>query len=130
MQGVSQRNWAQDSSDLHAPSRFHPETNANGNQSETFVKNDATDDRHLRDSWFGSVTTAIALRNLLPEKKSSITQIKTTHSRYPKKYLEETRKGWPGGSYLMLESSIEGVKSFAVGYKFNKRKCLSFLFNE
>ena len=68
MKGVCQRNWAQDSSDLHAPSRIHPETNANINQSETLVNDDATDDCLLRDSWFGSVTTAIALRNLLPEK--------------------------------------------------------------
>ena len=130
MKGVCQRNQAQGSSDLHAPSRFRPETNDNIHQSETLINDDATDDCLLGDSWFGSVTTAIALRNLLPEKKSSITQIKTAHSRFPKKYLEETTKGWPGGSYLVLESTIEGVKLFAVGYKYNQRKCLCFLFNE
>ena len=57
--------------------------------------------------------------------------MKTGHARYPKAFLEEKMKEWPGGSHLVLETTTpEGVKLFAVGYKYCKKKCLCFLFTE
>jgi len=115
---------------LHAPGRQVSEDNTEIGQSGTRINIDATHDCLMGDSWFGSVTTAIALLKVLPERKDSITQIKTASSRYPKKFLEEKMKGWPGGSHLVLESVIEGETLYAVGYKYSQRKCLCFLFNE
>ena len=94
------------------------------------TNDDATEDCFVGDSWFGSVPTALGLKKELQHPKASITQIKTAHSRYPKKYLETTMKNWPGGSHLVLESTIDGTKLFAVGYKYCKAKTLCFLFTE
>ena len=89
-----------------------------------------TDDVMIGDSWFGSVTTALGLKNLLPHPKHSITQVKTATLMYPKKFLDSVMKDWPGGSYLVLESVIDHVKMYAVGYKYSSRKNLCFLFTD
>ena len=94
------------------------------------INSDASDDCFIGDSWFGSVATALAMKKALPEKCSSVTQIKTASSRYPKAFLEKEMKNWPGGSHLVLEAVIENERLFAVGYKYSKRKNLCFLFNE
>lgn len=122
---------------------------------------DATDDIFIGDSWFGSVPTAIALKKKLPDGKSigkivccliaitaslmhfithhissyiesgSITQVKTGHTRYPKKILENNMKDWPGGTYLVLEAPTpDGVQLFTFGYKYCNKKTLYFLFTE
>ena len=33
--------------------------------------------------------------------------IKTNHSKYPKKWLEDTMKEWPPGSHLVLEARLD-----------------------
>ena len=53
--------------------------------------------------------------------------IKTSHRRYPKKWLEETMSDWPGGSHIVLETVCDEVPLLAVGYKYNKRKVLCFI---
>jgi len=110
----------------HASGTLQPETPGQ----KPVINSDASDDCFLGDSWFGSVATALAMKKALPEKCSSITQIKTAHSRYPKAFLEKEMKNWPGGSHLVLEAIIENERLFAVGYKYSKRKNLCFLFNE
>ena len=92
--------------------------------------NDATNDCFLGDSWFGSVPTALGLKRVLQHPTDSITQIKTAHARYPKKFLESAMKNWPGGSYLVMEGEIDGDVLYAVGYKYCKAKTLCFLFTE
>ena len=34
---------------------------------------------------------------------------------------------WPGGSHIVLESTIEGVELLAIGYKYNKKNVLFFI---
>ncbi len=36
-------------------------------------------------------------------------------------------KEWPSGSYLNLETTVDGVGLVATGYKYNNRKVLTFL---
>jgi hypothetical protein len=102
----------------------------NPHQLKTGINENATEDCVMGDSWFGSVATVLAARKALPEKKSCIVQIKTAHSRSPKLFVENTMKDWPGGTHMVMETTIEGEKLFCVGYKYSKRKCLVFLFNE
>ena len=35
--------------------------------------------------------------------------------------------GWPGGSYIVLESNIRDVDLLAIGYKYNKSDILYFV---
>lgn len=97
---------------------------------EGATNEDSTDDVHVADSWFGSVTTALCFRSLLKSPKKCIMNIKTATSGYPKEYLEEKMKNWPGGSHLVLETTIDGTKLFAIGYKYSARKVMCFIFNE
>ena len=55
-------------------------------------------------------------------------QIKTATSRYPKKFLDEKMKNWPGGGHVVLAASFDG-EMYAVGYKYCKNKNLCFIFN-
>jgi hypothetical protein len=51
--------------------------------------------------------------------------VKTGHSKYPKKFIEDTMIHWPAGSHLVLENKSKDL--LAVGYKYNKRRVLCFL---
>jgi hypothetical protein len=54
--------------------------------------------------------------------------VKTAYATYPKKFLEDTMKIWPGGSYLVLEATDpEGIGLIAVGYKYNSTKAMCFV---
>jgi hypothetical protein len=77
----------------------------------------------LGDSWFASVKTAEAINECGHEW---IGIVKTSHSLFPKKELEEKRKTWPGGMSLVMESATsKGVKLIAVRYKYNSSKVTS-----
>ena len=39
-------------------------------------------------------------------------------------------KYWPAGSYLVLEADIDETKVFCCGYKYSKKKVLTFVFNQ
>ena len=67
----------------------------------------------LGNAWFASVQTAIQVS----EFGHFIGPVKCSHSLYPKKWIRDTMEKWPGGSYIVLESNIEGVDLLAVGYK-------------
>jgi hypothetical protein len=77
----------------------------------------------LGDAWFASVATAVAVS----EYGHFIGIVKTAHSLYPKKWLEEKMAEWPGGSHLVLFATVDGVELIAVGYKYNKKKVLCFI---
>ncbi len=77
------------------------------------------------DSWFGSVKACLALLNHGVE---SVFQIKTGHKLYPKKFIEETMEGMPGGVHLILEGTHQHTEErlIAVGYRYSTRKTLFF----
>ena len=58
--------------------------------------------------------------------------VKTAHSRSPKKFLKETMKDFPGGTWITLEvrAQKEEIDRFSVGYKYNKKTMLTFLFTK
>ena len=91
-----------------------------------------TNDTFVADSWFGSISTALSMRNetIMEDKANSILQIKTATSNYPKKFLEAAMKDWPGGSHIVMTATVGNEKLYAVGYKYCKKKNLCFVFNE
>jgi len=79
----------------------------------------------LGDSWFSSVRTAEAIHESGHEW---IGVVKTSHSLYPKKDLENVLKTWPGGMNLAMEAmTTKGVQLIAMGYKYNSSKVLCFV---
>lgn len=81
---------------------------------------------YYADAWFGSVDSVLAAMDL---GVHLVCIVKTCHNRVPKKKIEEIMDPWPAGSHLVLESKIEGKKLYACGYKYNRRKVLTFLFS-
>lgn len=51
------------------------------------------------DAWFGSVKAAAALAN---NGMEGVLQVKTGHSLFPKKIIEEALAGAPGGIHIVL----------------------------
>jgi hypothetical protein len=91
----------------------------------------ASEDIAFGDSWFVSVeaVTHAWLEPGIGVRLGGI--VKTSHSRYPKDYLETTMKDWPSGSHLVMEATnligSEEVELIAIGYKYNSRKVICFL---
>ena len=73
---------------------------------ETEDTNDQTNDTHLPgelwlgDSWFTSVKAV----NAIADMGDFIRVVKTAHSNYPKKFLEQKMKQWPSGSHFVMEA--------------------------
>ncbi len=67
------------------------------------------------DSWFGSVKACLEILNYGVE---SVVQIKTGHKMHPKKFIEETLEGMPGGVQIILEGIHQHTEErlIAVGY--------------
>eukprot|EP00978_Attheya_sp_CCMP212_P038794 scaffold195902_cov98-Attheya_sp.AAC.1 len=89
---------------------------------------DLNDDGDLfyGDSWFASVETATHTK--LKFNSEFVGPVKTAHSRFPRKFLEDKMKTWPGGTWLVLEGKgRENVDLLAIGYKYNSRKVLCFI---
>ena len=80
----------------------------------------------MGDSWFGSVRSAA---NLSLAGQHCIMQVKTAHSRFPKSFLDEKMKDYPGGTWITMEGTteLEGQDLVAIGYKYNKKTVLSFV---
>ena len=53
--------------------------------------------------------------------------VKTAHSFYPQKWIEDKMKEWAAGLHLVLESNRNGADLLAIGYKYNKRKVVCFI---
>mmetsp|Transcript_30790 Transcript_30790/g.87072 ORF Transcript_30790/g.87072 Transcript_30790/m.87072 type:complete len:291 (-) Transcript_30790:11-883(-) len=56
-----------------------------------------------------------------------IGNVKTSHANYPKAYMEKVLQPLPAGSRLVMKSTVDGVDLMAIGYKYNRRKVLSFV---
>lgn len=70
------------------------------------------------------VQTAVALSHA---KRAFIGAVKTAHSLYPKKYIENVLGPLPAGARIVLEGTVDGVQLLAIGYKYNRRKVLCFV---
>ena len=83
----------------------------------------------LGDSWFGSVKTAA---HVARSGHHCCFMVKTAHSRSPKSFLEEHMKNMPGGTWIVLEGRAEkeGVDLVSLGYKYNRKKVLTFIFSK
>ena len=92
--------------------------------------NNPTNDCFLGDSWIGSILTALTLKKKFAHKKDSILVLKTSHAQYPNKFIEDTMNDWLGGTHIVLEAIVEGVKLFAIGYKYSSKKYLCFFITE
>ena len=81
------------------------------------------------DSWFGSVLACVAGRLVLRNglKVHSMFAIKTGHRFFPKEYIEQTLAPLPAGARIVLTATVEGVALVALGYKYNRKKVLSFV---
>ena len=80
----------------------------------------------LGDSWFGSVKT---VANIGKMGQHACMIIKTAHTRSPKKFFEGKMADFPGGTWIVMEGRAEKeeVDLVCVGYKYNKRKVLTFV---
>ena len=79
---------------------------------------------YLGDSWFGSVRAAVAIAKA---GHHACFMIKTAHSKSPKKFLEEQMASYPGGTWITMEAKVEGIDLVCIGYKYNKKKVLTFV---
>ena len=82
---------------------------------------------YLADAWFGSVDAVLAAEQ---QGVGLVCIVKTASNRYPKKYLKDTMKDCPPGSYLALQTTVQGVDLVALEYKYSRRKVLCFLFQK
>jgi hypothetical protein len=96
---------------------------------DSFPSNElASKDLFLGDAWFSSIELAVLTRT--EHDSNYIGVVKTNHSRYPKCYLEEVMRDWPGGSHINLSATVDGVELVATGYKYCRRKSLNFLWTK
>ena len=86
-------------------------------------------DTHLKavvkgDAWFGSVKCAVELAK---RGRAFVGQIKSNHSLFPKKYIEEKLKDAPGGAHIVLKGTYQEVELIAIGYRYSSKKTLHFV---
>ena len=80
------------------------------------------------DSWFGSVKAAA---DIASKGMHSIFQVKTSHSLYPKKFIEDTLADAPGGVHIVLRGKHpNGTTLYALGYKYSSKKALCFIMTD
>ena len=76
---------------------------------------------YIGDSWFGSVRSVEAVAEA---GDHAVMIVKTNHGRYPKAWLEEKMKDFPGGTWIVLQGKTKkGVYLLAIGYKYSKKRC-------
>ena len=92
------------------------------------TNDNATQPTYLGDSWFTSVDMCVLAKKI--RGNDYIGVVKTNHGKYPMKFIAETMNGWPGGSHLVLETEVDGVSLYALGYKYCKSKVMYFLFTK
>jgi hypothetical protein len=80
---------------------------------------------YAADSWFASVIVA---EQMSARGHAFVGPVKQNSTRCPKEEIEELMKGWPSGSSIVFECKTEaGHDLVCVGYKYNARKCLTFI---
>jgi len=77
----------------------------------------------IADSGFGSVKLVVAGAKA---GIAFICSVKQAHKFFPKAYITEQMKDAPSGSWLVLQSKIDGVDVVCAGYKYNYKKILFF----
>lgn len=77
------------------------------------------------DSWFGSVKVAAQVKK---RGGHCCMNVKTSTKHSPKKWIDEKMKEYPGGTWIVLKGQFQGEDLYFIGYKYNKRKILSFVF--
>ena len=76
------------------------------------------------DAWFGSVKCAVELAK---RGQAFVGQIKSNHSLFPKKCIEDKLKEAPGGTHIVLKATFEQVDLIAIGYRYSSKKTLHFV---
>jgi hypothetical protein len=76
------------------------------------------------DAWFGSVKAAVALAK---KGYKAVLQVKPGHGLFPKKFIESALEDAPGGVWIVLEATHEGVPLIAIGYRYSTRTTLHFV---
>jgi hypothetical protein len=56
-----------------------------------------------------------------------VLQIKTGHGLFPKKIIEDTLKDAPGGVWIVLQSTYQGIPLVAIGYRYSTCTTLCFV---
>ena len=79
----------------------------------------------MGDSWFGSVKIAAEIAK---QDQNCCFNVKTSTKHSPKKWLDETMKDYPGGTWVTLKGTFNDTSLYFIGYKYNKRKVLTFVF--
>ena len=77
------------------------------------------------DSWFASLKTAAAVSDLLNSEFFGV--IKNAHRHFPKVYIETLMKDWPSGTHVVLETTKNQKKYYAIGYKYTSKKVICFI---
>ena len=76
---------------------------ATGDSNSRFESNE-TGKLFLGDSWFGSMKS---FANVALAGHHACMLVKTAHSRSPNKFLDETMKDFPGGTWITLEGRAQ-----------------------
>jgi len=76
------------------------------------------------NAWFGSVKAATALGQ---KGYKAVLQVKTGHGLFPKKFIEDTLKDAPGGIWIVLQSTFQGIPLIAIGYCYSPHTTLHFV---
>jgi hypothetical protein len=73
----------------------------------------------IGDSDFGSLAAAHALAR---RGKGCIMNVKTSHAGFPKDVLHEKLTGCAAGSYIVMTTTVDGIRFNAIGYKYARSK--------
>jgi hypothetical protein len=81
------------------------------------------------DAWFGSIKTACELAK---RGENSVLQVKVAKRLYPKAEIESIMKDKPRGTHVTLKGTHPetGTKLVALGYKYNSKTVMCFVFTE
>ena len=69
-------------------------------------------------AWFGSVKYAVGLAQ---RGRAFVGQIKSNHSLFPKKYIEDKLKEAPGGTHIVLKATFQDVNLIAIRYRYSSK---------
>jgi hypothetical protein len=79
------------------------------------------------DAWSGSVKAATTLSQ---KGYKAVLQVKTGHRLFPKKFIEDMLKDAPGGIWIVLQSTFQGIPLIAIEYCYSTHTTLHFVATE
>ena len=86
-----------------------------------------SNETYFADSWFGSVKT---YGESMDSGVHYCGPVNMSHKGFCLATLEKLMEDWPGGSYLVINSTprfTDEIPPLAIGYKYNSRKVLGFI---